>query len=390
MRRPAISRRDFLAAGAATLGATAAAGAQPAEPLSDRKIRIGVVGGGFGAGFHWHQDPDCVVEAVSDLLPNRRANLMKRYGCEKTYDSLEELICDDAIHAVAVFTGAPDHVRHCVAAMNRGKHCISAVPAALTLEECAELVEAKERNGVKYMMAETSYYRWPTITARQMYQDGTFGEIVYCEAEYYHPRIGAARDGLSIAQGKRTWRWGLPPMLYPTHSTGFLVGVTRERLVEVSCLGTAGANEAFRDNAYNNPFDNESALFKTDKGHMFRCNVMWNVWGHGERAQWFGERLAMFMPTWSGQPYVIKGADGTNITGQPDYWHMVPEAMRQDTGHGASHPFLTHEFIRALIEDREPAVNVYEAVAMTAPGIVAHESALRGGEQLKVPSFDPA
>lgn len=392
MRRPAISRRDFLAAGAATVGAAAVArGARAgAQPSSDERIRIGVVGGGFGAGFHWHQDPNCIVEAVSDLVPGRRDHLMKRYGCEKTYGSLGELIEDDAIDAVAVFTGAPDHVRHCVAVMDRGKHCICAVPAAMTLEECEQLVEAKERNGVKYMMAETSYYRWPTITARQMYQDGTFGKIVYSEAEYYHPSIGSANDGLSVRDGQRTWRYGLPPMLYPTHSTGFLVGVTRERLVEVSCLGTTRADRGFQDNVYNNPFANESALFKTDQGNMFRCNVMWHVWAHGERAQWFGERIAMFMPGWAGQPYVIKTADGKTMQQQPDYWHLLPEAMREDSGHGASHPFLTHEFVRALIEDREPAVNVYEAVAMTAPGIVAHESALRGGEQLKVPSFDPA
>jgi hypothetical protein len=67
---------------------------------------------------------------------------------------------------------------------------------------------------------------------------------------------------------------------------------------------------------------------------------------------------------------------------------MLPEAMRYDSGHGASHPFLTHEFIMAILEDREPAVSVYEALAITAPGIVAHESSLRGGEQLKIPSFD--
>ena len=63
--------------------------------------------------------------------------------------------------------------------------------------------------------------------------------------------------------------------------------------------------------------------------------------------------------------------------------------MRYDSGHGGSHPFLTHEFVSAVVEDREPSVNVYEAVAMTAPGIVAHESAQRGGERLSVPSFDP-
>ncbi|HQE83815.1 MAG TPA: hypothetical protein PLM14_12510, partial [Candidatus Hydrogenedentes bacterium] len=75
--------------------------------------------------------------------------------------------------------------------------------------------------------------------------------------------------------------------------------------------------------------------------------------------------------------------------GLPDYWHMVPEAMRYDTGHGSSHPFITNEFVMALVEDREPFVNLYEALAFTVPGIVAHESCFKDGEQLAIPSFDP-
>ena len=69
---------------------------------------------------------------------------------------------------------------------------------------------------------------------------------------------------------------------------------------------------------------------------------------------------------------------------------MLPKPMRHSSGHGGSHTFLTHEFIAALVEDREPAVDLYEALAMTVPGLVGHQSALKGGEQLKVPSFDKA
>ena len=64
--------------------------------------------------------------------------------------------------------------------------------------------------------------------------------------------------------------------------------------------------------------------------------------------------------------------------------------LRHDSGHEGSHTFITHEFISALLQNRQPTVNVYEAVAYTAPGIVAHQSALKGGEQMKVKQFDPA
>jgi predicted dehydrogenase len=106
---------------------------------SAKKIRIGVLGGGFGGSFQWHEHPNSIVEAVSDLRPERRDALMRTYGCEKSYESLDELIHDRNVDAVAVFTGAPDHVRHCVAAMRAGKHVMSAVPAATSLEDAALL-----------------------------------------------------------------------------------------------------------------------------------------------------------------------------------------------------------------------------------------------------------
>jgi predicted dehydrogenase len=389
-----VSRRDFLsAAGAATLagsfGLKAAVSAQ-AELGSDRKIRIGVVGGGFGASFQWHLDPNCIVEAVSDLREDRRAHLQRVYQCDKPYESLEKLVLDPKIDAVAVFTEAPNHVRHVVEVMKHGKHCISAVPAAVSLEECQLLKETKERTGLKYMMAETSYYRAPTMLGRLLWADGKFGNFLYSEVEYYHPGIGAAGDGLSTFNGQRTWRYGYPPMLYPTHSTAFHVGVTRERLTKVSCLGWGDDDPARKDNAYGCPYANQSALFQTSGGNICRCNVFWKVWAHGERAQWLGENLSMFMDSWAGQPFVIKAPGQADITTLPDFLHLLPEPMRAATGHGNSHGFLTHEFIAALVGDREPAVDVYESLAMTAPGIVAMDSTRKGGEQLAVPSFDKA
>jgi predicted dehydrogenase len=392
----AVSRRDFVkvagaAALASALGLATTAVPAPAQLVSDRKIRVGIVGGGFGAAFMWHLDPNCTVEAVSDLRPDRRRYLQEVYKCDKAYESLEKLVLDPRIEAVAVFTGAPDHVRHVVNAMNHGKHCISAVPACMSLEEAHLLKETKERTGLKYMMAETSYYRPECILARQLWQDGKFGKFLYSEVEYYHNlSVGAEREALFFYQGKPTWRYGLPPMLYPTHSNCFHVGVTGERLTRVSCLGWGDDDPILKDNPYRNPFWNMVALFATSGGQICRGNVFWRVNAGGERAQWFGNKMAMYMPGSGGQPFIVQPADQAPMTVCPNYFHLLPEPMRVPSGHGDSHSFLTHEFIASLVEGREPAVNVYEALAMTAPGIVAMESARRGGEQLGVPSFDKA
>jgi predicted dehydrogenase len=367
-----------------------------------KKIRIGVVGGRFGRSFFWHEHPDCIVEAVSDLVPDRRQALMKTYACAKSYESLEKLILDKHIDAVAIFTPAPDHARHVVAALRAGKHVICAVPAAQTLEDCQLLLDTVKSTGLTYMMAETSYYQQPTISARKFYQEGKFGKLSYVESEYLHPGI----EALYFENGKPTWRHGAPPMLYPTHCTSHLISVSGERLTEVTCLGWGDDDPAHQNNVYHNPFWNEIGFFKTNRGNSMRiANVRKGAVKGAERAQYYGDRMSFYFPNPLGLGAMIVHAgkqtekDDGGFTrqnsiaepyDQPLWWKtdLLPEPLRHDSGHSGSHTFLTHEFIDALVKNRKPAIDVHEALAYTAPGIVAHQSALKGGERLKIPSFD--
>ena len=75
---------------------------------------------------------------------------------------------------------------------------------------------------------------------------------------------------------------------------------------------------------------------------------------------------------------------------QPTHWEALPESLRVKSGHGGSHTFLVHEFLSAIAEDRHPAVNIWEAIAFTLPGIVAHQSALKGGEPMKIRDYGVA
>lgn len=393
----ALSRRHFAAA---ALSAQALS-AQALSAQADRKLRIGIVGGRFGASFQFHEHPNCLVEAVADLRPDRRANLQKVYHCEKAYPSLDALLRDNRVEAVGLFTPAPDHFAHVMAALQAGKHVLCAVPAAMTLEECAQLVAAVKRSGLIYMMAETSYYQQLTISARQLYQQGAFGRIYAAESEYHH----AGLETLFVEAGQRTWRYGLPPMHYPTHCTAHLLGVTGERLTSVSCLGWGDGDPILRDNPYQNPFWNETALFRSDRGTSFRVAVWWKGAHKGaERAQLFGDKLSFFFQHPNGLgPATVKWStlqekDSGGFARQaavlekleePKWWatDMLPAPLRHNSGHEGSHCFLTHEFVSAVLAHRPPTVDINLAVACTAPGIVAHQSALRDGEQLKIPQF---
>lgn len=401
-----LSRREFLrVGGAAVVGLASMPLLAGVHQERTRKIRIGVVGGNFGASFYWHEHPNCIVEAVSDLIPERRQRLMQVYGCNKAHPSLEELVKDKNVEAVAVFTPAPDHVRHTLACLNAGKHVICAVPACMSVEEAEQLLDAVKRTGLTYMMAETSWYHQSVISARKWFCEGKFGNLFYTEAEYHHPGL---EELFSDEKGERTWRYGFPPMHYPTHCTGYLVGVTGERMTQVSCVGWGDDSPILKDNSYKNPFWNGTAFFTTDRGNAFRIGVYWKAAVGGcERGQWIGDTMSFYDPHPNGLGSIVRRASEQKETDdagfvrtlpmleqheQTQWWktEMLPEPLRHPSGHDGSHTFLTHEFIDALVHERRPDIDIYAALAMTVPGIIAHQSALQGGKQMKIPQFDPS
>ena len=395
-----ISRRSFLrftgSAAAIALGSRFLQAGTIYPEKSNKIIRLGVVGGNFGATFHWHEHPNCKITGVTDLFPERRETLKNRYKCDQVYDSLEEMIKKAKdIDAVAIFSGGNRHAKHAKMCMENGWHVTVACPACFIIEEAAMLKEVKERTGMKYMMAESSYWKPETIFARKLYEEGAFGELVYTECEYYHD-INRAQisDGThwvtsNITPGEdKSWRWGLPMTMYPTHALAYVIGISKERITKVSSLGWGDDSKWCTDNVYNNPFYNEASIMRTNKGHICRCNGFLVTKSGGERANWLGTDLSLYMtnPGVHG-PVKIPGGQ-ISIPNYLETSDMLPEEMRHSSGHGGSAVFISAEFINALLEDRKPQPDFYDSLAMTVPGIVAFQSSLKDGEQLKVPQFD--
>jgi len=398
------SRRDFIkTSSVATLGMALPHNQMMAFSSTTKKLRVGIVGGRFGCSFQFHEHPNCIVEAVSDLRPERKERLMKVYNCSKSYNSLEELVKDRNIDAVGVFTEGPNHLKHVLECLKHDKHVLCAVPAIWgSIDEAEILFKAVKKSGLIYMMAETSYYQQFTISARNFYEEGRFGDLFYCESEYQHDGL----EELYFENGKRTWRYGVAPMHYPTHCTAHLISVTGERLTQVSCNGWGNDDQILKDNNYNNPFWNESALFKTNRGNSFRVNVWWKGAHLGcERAQWIGTGMSFYSPNPVGSDALIINATdqlGKDDAGfvrtkgkkqkydQPQWWDtdLLPKPLRHNSGHHGSHTFITHEFVQACLEERKPTVDIHEALAYTVPGVIAHESALKSGISMKIPQFD--
>ena len=348
------------------------------QPTSDRKIRMGIVGFGlcqFGAAFSLQDHPNVEVVAVSDLFPDRCQALAKACRCEKTYPSLEEMVKDDQIEAIFVATDAPSHARHCMDVLAHGKHVATAVPAVFEHVELAdELYAAVKKSGRKYMMFETSCYHDDLYAMREIYRAGGFGKLVYSEGEYYHYGVG-------VLDSYKGWRIGLPPQFYPTHSNAYYCGVSGGSFLEVSCMGMPSILPELQpeNNRYRNPFGTEIASFRTSEGGMARMAVSWDTPGYGgEVGRVRGQRGSMVGMSYQGLEEKL-----------PDLARPPLPPSVALGGHGGSHGYLGHEFVTSILENRQPLIDVSWALNMSLSGIIAHQSALKDGQLMKIPQYAP-
>ena len=310
---------------------------------------------------------------MSDLFPDRCQALARACKCEKTYPSLEVMVKDDSIEAIFLATDAPSHCRHSIEVLKHGKHVACAVPAVFgSLEEADQLFEAVLKSELNYMLFETSCYRGDLFAMRQIYRAGGFGRLVYTEGEYFHYAVS------SIASYKN-WRVGLPPQWYPTHSNAYYVGVTGGSFTEVSCMGMPSILKPLQpaNNVYQNPFGTEIALLRTSEGGMARMGVSWDTAGYGgEVGRVRGQQGSMAGVEYQGLQKKLPA-----LSKPP-----LPPGVAPG-GHGGSHGYLGHEFVMSIIEGRRPLVDIAQALNMTVAGVVAHQSALKDGELLKIPQY---
>ena len=395
-------------------------------------LKIGVCGAGlFASSFIPLFQAHPLVEEVclAEVFPERRAEQAARFGVRRNFASLDELCASD-VDAVALFTQRWLHGPQAVQALRAGKHVYSAVPAAITLDEVAALVRAVEETGLIYMNGETSYYYPAVLYCRERFRRGDFGRYVYGEACYTHDMshgFYAAYQHSGGDEWKRTASF--PPMLYPTHATSMIISVTGQRFTHVSCLGQVDQEHdgVFdRDvSLWGNDFSNEVALFRTAGGGMARTMEMRRIGlprGNGNRLSLYGTKASFeeqfFAKFWvegedasrridlldtlaCGAVPVPAAEDATlDQALKEDFFagvssvhpvHRLPkEFAGLRNGHQGSHQFLACDFVEACANGTLPPVHVWEAARYCVPGIVAHESARRGGELLEIPDFgDP-
>lgn len=369
-----------------------------------QKLNVAIVGLGFGAEFIpiYQRHPNTNMYAICQRTPEKLNAIGDAFGVEKRYTDFDELLKDEHVDIVHINSPIHNHAEQSLKALNAGKHVACTVPMATSVEECKAIVEATRRTGKKYMMMETVVYSREFLFVKELYEKGELGKVQFLKASHQQDMDG--------------WPgyWpGLPPMHYATHCVGPVAGLLQLQAEYVSCFGSGTIREELHQ-YYNSPFAIESAHIKF-KGSDLSALVYRSLFDvarqYRESFEVYGSKKSFEWSLIEGEEHVIHTAkkpehEIPEKVEVPDYAHYLPEEIQrfttqgvydidenqhlsfvQGSGHGGSHPHLVHEFVDAIIKNREPFPNAEQSANWTCVGILAHESALKGGEIMYLPDF---
>lgn len=393
-----------------------------APPTGD-KVRIGLLGlgnRGSGAIKRLSSLPNTEIVAVGDLLEERvdkqvkvltgkgKAAPQRFFGSK---DAWKKLCESKDIDLIYICTPWLWHAPMAVYAMQCGKHAATEVPAAVTLEQCWELVKTSEETRRHCMLLENCCYGFNELLALNMCRQGVLGELIHGEAAYIHD----LRDGkLNRTKYQEQWRleWskqhtGNP---YPTHGLGPICqymdinrGDRFEYLSSISSkqIGlTLGAEKMYGKGSVEakTPYklgDMSTTVIKT----------------------WRGRTIMMQHDTTSPRPYtrhnLISGTDGIvadyplRVALRPKthqwmsdaeleevkakyvhpLWDKQGESAKKMGGHGGMDALMDMRLCHCLQNGLPLDINVYDTALWSAMVELTERSTLRNGASIAIPDF---
>lgn len=368
--------------------------------MSDKKFKVAMIGLGFGSEFIpiYQRHPNAEVVAICRRNEQDLNAVGDKFGIAKRYREFEKVLEDPEVDFVHINSPIPDHAWMSIQALKAGKHVMCTVPMATTIAECDQVCQTVADTGLKYMMAETVVYSREFLFIKEMYKNGELGKIQYMAAS--HPQD---MDGWP-----EYWE-RMIPMHYATHVVSPVLGLVDGLAEYVSCFGSGQIRDDLAKKS-GNKFAVESCHIKIQDSdvaaHIWRF-LFDTARQYRESFDVYGTKKSFEWSLVEGQPHVIHTAklpehEIPMLVEVPDYAHLLPEPIRMFTqsiqdadhlsfiqggGHGGSHPHLVNEFVSALVEDRDPWPNAVTSANWTCVGICAHESAVSGGQIVKMPAF---
>ncbi len=365
-------------------------------------IRIGLVGaaGRSGTLGPLASSVGFEITALCDINEEGLARAQQQFKAKKTFTDYSDMLDSGEIDAVIVGTPMQLHVEQSIAALEHDIHVLSEVTAAVTVEQCKELVACVEKSSAVYMMAENSNYLRPNMFINSLVEAGLFGEVYYAEGEYLHELKALFEE----TPWRRKWQSGVHGVTYPSHSLGpILQWFKGDRVTRVCCAESGSHYADPRGDKY--ACDTAVMLAQTAAGRLIklRMDIV------SDRPQSLAN-------------YQLQGTDGAyessrggpgdlgklwlkshcstkehwleldTLMNQSAFAEFLPAGWRDATlkdilktaGHGGSDYFIFEEFAKTIRGEIPCPIDIHQALDMTLPGIVSEQAVLRN-EWVEVP-----
>lgn len=389
------------------------------------KVRIGLIGlgmRGMGAVSRLLNVEGVEIVAVCDIIPERVKKAKKIItdngsaepaGYGESDDHWMKMCERDDVDLVYSCTPWRYHTPNCVYAMKQGKHVAVEVPAAMTLDECWQLVDTAEQTQRHCMMLENCCYDFFELATLNMARNGVFGDIMHAECAYIHDLRWLKFDKENGYQGmwRLDWSKDHTGNLYPTHGLGpvaQVMGINRGDKFDY--LTSMSTNQKGMSLYAENKFgkDSEEAMEDYELGDMNTTLVKTSK----------GKTIMIQHDTTSPRPYsrihLLSGTKGIaqkwpdrRIALEPDSHHWldaekydkllneyehplakkVGEKAREVGGHGGMDFIMDWRLIQCLREGLPLDQDVYDAAAWSSIVELSEISVRDKSNSVKVPDF---
>jgi predicted dehydrogenase len=365
-----------------------------------KKVRVAIVGLGFGAEFIpiYQRHPYAEMVAICRRSEKELNECGDRFGVKTRYTDFNKLLQDPNIDAVHINSPIPDHAPQSLAALKAGKHVACTVPMATTIDECRQLVEEQRRSGKVYMMMETVVYSREYLFVKELYDKGELGRLQFLRGSHQQDMEG----------WPGYWE-GLPPMHYATHCVSPCLAILGKHAESVVCHGSGRIDEKLTKK-YGSPFAIETATFNirdSDVCAEVTRSLFDTARQYRESFDAYGSKKTFEWQQIEKEEPIIhtRGLPEPQIPQRvkvPDYAHLLPQPIRpftgqvadtehlsfvQGAGHGGSHPHLAHAWLCAIRGERPALPDAATSANWTMVGICAHQSAMKSGERVMIPQF---
>lgn len=325
----------------------------------------------------------------------------------KVYHSYEELMKHRDFDAMIITTDPDEQVPYACDAMERGIHVMTEVPAAYTIEQCYDLVKTVRKTGAKYQIAEQTRY-WSFIRDwRTLAEAETLGKIIHVEGQYLHyekewdffvekatgRHVWCSDNSLASDDAyEKSWRYRsfMHPIFYLPHTLSPLLSITGGRIERVSCMGTRPGSYCAdgiegRDIETAVMYNSNDVVFNVRVGFTSPHSTI-----YGTHAHWYNVKGTKGSVEWSRSML-----DKPKMWTLDEGWKEMPWTLEsQETekhlitdAHGGADAYPMDRFVKAILNDTVPPMDVYKAVETAAPAILAAKSSENGGAMYEVPDF---